>query len=57
MGKWLTLFTAVVSAGLTVLFVVNLVTGSPVPKTWVAAFFLVVSAAIAGLSVTLLREK
>ena len=57
MGRWLTLFTAIVSAGLSVLFIVNLFTGSPVPKTWVAAFFLLISLGLAALSAGLLRQK
>ncbi len=57
MGRFLTLFTAVISAGLSILFIVNLFTESPVPKFWVAVFFLLVSLGLTALSIGLLRQK
>lgn len=57
MGRWLSLFSAVVSAGLAVFFLLNLFTGSHIQKTWVAAVFFVSAAILAGLSAMLLRGK
>lgn len=57
MARWLNIVTAVVSAALAALFLIDCFTGKLIQKTWLACFFLAVATGLTALSLAVLKQK